>query len=345
MYHFTNDYNVSACPQIMHAMQEDASQKHVGYGKDAHCEKAAIKIQHRLKNKNCDIHFLVGGTQSNLTMIAAALRPHEAIISVDSGHINVHETGAIEASGHKIICVPSLNGLLDPNDIYPIVKKHNDEHMVKIKMVYISNATELGTIYQKQQLKKLRAVCDELDLLLFLDGARLGAAMNASNNDVLWSELCEYLDVFYIGGTKNGALFGEAMIIVNPDLKKDFRYIMKQNGAMLAKGWLLGLQFSTLFEDHLLDELAKHANCCAQKMQEAIIDANFPLLHKTTTNQIFMIANESQREELAKQCTFEVWDSLNQNKTVLRFVTSWDTSEREVAGFIKCINQLRQNAY
>lgn len=335
MYRFCNDYSEGACPAIMQALMDSNDQQSIGYGEDAYCAKAKQVIHKVLHNESCDIHFLVGGTQTNATVISSALRPFEAVIAADSGHINVHETGAIEATGHKVVIAKAIDGKLYADSIRQAVSIHEDEHMVKPAMVYISNATEIGTIYHKSELRELHEVCKELNLYLFMDGARLGSALCAHDNDVQFADLCEYCDVFYIGGTKNGALFGEAVIIVNDDLKKDFRYMIKQKGAMLAKGRLLGIQFLTLFENDRYLTLAKHANEQAMKMQKAIADCGFSFFTKTTTNQLFPILPTSLIRRLEKYYAFETWQTIDATHTAVRFVTSWATPEAEVLNFIR----------
>ena len=238
MYSFKNDYSEGALPAIMELLNKSNFEQTNGYGEDYFCEEAKKKIKDRLQYKACDVHFLVGGTQTNLTVIASALRPYEAVIAADTGHINVHETGAIEASGHKVLTVKGTDGKVTSEAVRKVVLDHEDEHMVKPTMVYISNATEIGTMYLKEELQELYATCKELGLYLFMDGARLGSALMAQNNNITWEDLCSLCDVFYIGGTKNGTLFGEALVIVNEELKKDFRYMIKQRGGLLAKGRL-----------------------------------------------------------------------------------------------------------
>ena len=230
MYSFKNDYSEGALPAIMELLNKSNFEQTNGYGEDYFCEEAKKKIKDRLQYKACDVHFLVGGTQTNLTVIASALRPYEAVIAADTGHINVHETGAIEASGHKVLTVKGTDGKVTSEAVRKVVLDHEDEHMVKPTMVYISNATEIGTMYLKEELQELYATCKELGLYLFMDGARLGSALMAQNNNITWEDLCSLCDVFYIGGTKNGTLFGEALVIVNEELKKDFRYMIKQRG-------------------------------------------------------------------------------------------------------------------
>ncbi|MFR5526928.1 MAG: threonine aldolase family protein, partial [[Clostridium] innocuum] len=276
MYSFRNDYSEGAHPDILKRLLDMNQCQNVGYGEDALCEHAKQMLKEKLQCEDCDIHFLVGGTQANLTVIAAALRPYEAVIAVDSGHINVHETGAVEATGHKVLIADSVDGKITPEGIRKAVHLHEDEHMVKPAMVYISNATEIGTIYHKEELTQIAAVCREYGLYLFMDGARMGAALAAEDNDVSFADLCTYCDVFYLGGTKNGAFFGEAVVIVNDELKKDFRYMIKQRGGMLAKGWLLGVQFAALFEGNRYIEIAAHANRMAQKLQDAMEACGLP---------------------------------------------------------------------
>lgn len=340
MYSFRNDYSEGAHPDILKRLLDMNQCQNVGYGEDALCEHAKQMLKEKLQCEDCDIHFLVGGTQANLTVIAAALRPYEAVIAVDSGHINVHETGAVEATGHKVLIAESVDGKITPEGIRKAVHLHEDEHMVKPAMVYISNATEIGTIYHREDLTQIAAVCREYGLYLFMDGARMGAALAAEDNDVSFADLCTYCDVFYLGGTKNGALFGEAVVIVNDELKKDFRYMIKQRGGMLAKGWLLGVQFAALFEGNRYIEIAAHANRMAQKLQDAMEACGLPFFIKTTTNQIFPILPNMLIEELQKEYAFQVWETMDETHTAMRFVTSWATEEKEVDRFIEFVNAL-----
>lgn len=340
MYSFRNDYSEGAHPDILKRLLDMNQCQNVGYGEDALCEHAKQMLKEKLQCEDCDIHFLVGGTQANLTVIAAALRPYEAVIAVDSGHINVHETGAVEATGHKVLIAESVDGKITPEGIRKAVQLHEDEHMVKPAMVYISNATEIGTIYHREELTQIAAVCREYGLYLFMDGARMGAALAAEDNDVSFADLCTYCDLFYLGGTKNGALFGEAVVIVNDELKKDFRYMIKQRGGMLAKGWLLGVQFAALFEGNRYIEIAAHANRMAQKLQDAMEACGLPFFIKTTTNQIFPILPNMLIEELQKEYAFQVWEAMDETHTAMRFVTSWATEEKEVDRFIEFVNAL-----
>ena len=330
MISFCNDYCVGACCEVLEALQSTNSIQFSGYGLDEICEQAKMEIKRSIQKNDCEIHFLVGGTQANTVVIKSILRPHEAVIACDSGHINVHETGSIEASGHKVLTAPHYNGKLRATDVEKIVKIHKDEHMVKPKMVYISNATEYGTIYTLEELQALRNVCDQYGLYLFLDGARLASAMMSHENNISMFDLAQLCDVFYIGGTKNGALFGEAVVIVNDDLKSDFRYIMKQHGAMLAKGWLLGLQFKVLFENNLYFDLAKHANELAQYLQEELKKKSVSFLINSSTNQIFPIITNEQLEKLMQDFKFEIWEAIDEQHTCIRFVCSFATTKEQV---------------
>lgn len=340
MYSFRSDYSEGALPEIIDLLLSSNMEQTNGYGEDYFCEEAKKKIKNRLKCQSCDIHFLVGGTQTNLTLIASALRPYEAVIAADTGHINVHETGAIEASGHKVLTVEGVDGKVTSKAVREVVLNHEDEHMVKPAMVYISNATEIGTIYLKEELQELYATCKELGLYLFVDGARLGSALMAKNNDIAWEELCSLCDVFYIGGTKNGALFGEALVLTNERLKKDFRYMIKQRGGLLAKGRLLGIQFLGLFQNQNFENAAKHANLMANKLQNVFIEKKIPLFISTTTNQIFPILTDTQMDILSKKYAFQIWKKMDNVHTAVRFVTSWATKEEIVEECVQDILQL-----
>lgn len=340
MYSFRNDYSEGAYPEILKRLSEENKKQHIGYGEDEICKEAKKRIHQKLNNDECDIHFLVGGTQTNLTVISSVLRPFEAVITVDSGHINVHETGAIEATGHKVIAVKGNDGKITPEGIHQAVKTHTDEHMVKPKMVYISNATEIGTVYTKKELEEIRKVCDTYELYLFMDGARLGTALTSSENDLRFEDLCTYCDVFYIGGTKNGALFGEAVVIVSDKLKSDFRYMIKQRGGMLAKGWLIGVQFAELMKDNVYLELADHANKLAQKMQCRLEELGISFFIKTSTNQIFPVLPNEMLKKLGEYIDYQIWEPYDETHTVVRFVTSWATDEKEVEETIKLFEKL-----
>ncbi len=335
MYSFRNDYSEGCLPEIMEAMVKTNLEQTVGYGMDYHCENAVALIRKAIGRPDADVHFLVGGTQANRTAITAFLRPHHAAIAADTGHIAVHETGAIEASGHKVLTAISPNGKLTTADVERIVELHPDEHMVKPKLVYISDSTEVGTIYTKKELEALRAVCDKLGLWLYLDGARLGSALTCKENDLTLEDLAKLTDAFYIGATKNGGIMGEAMVILNPQLKEDFRYHIKQNGGLLAKGRMLGIQFEELFTGDLFFKAAAHANAMAQKLQGCFDRCGIPMVAPSPTNQLFPILPNPLVEKLEKLYDFQVWAKEDDTHTSIRLVTSWATPEEQVDAFIK----------
>lgn len=335
MYSFINDYSEGAHENIINALVESNLKQSVGYGLDEYSEKAKDILKNVLKNDKIDIHFIPGGTQVNLICISSFLKQYEAAIAVDTGHIAVHETGAIESCGHKVITSTSNNGKLSVDMIKKILKVHNDEHMVKPRLVYISNSTEIGTIYKKKELSDLYTYCKENDLIFFIDGARMGSALTSKDNDLELSDLVNLCDAFYIGGTKNGALFGEALIICNESLKKDFRYNIKQKGALLAKGRLLGIQFIELFKDNLFFDLANHANEMAGLIQDALIEEGYELIIKSPTNQIFPILPNTTIEKLREKYLFNIWEEYDENNMVVRLVTSWATKEEKVLEFIE----------
>ncbi len=337
MISFNNDYSEVAHENILEKLKLISQEQNLGYGNDKYTKMAQDILQKHLQNSKVDIHFVVGGTQANLVCLSSFLKPFEAVIACQSGHINVHETGAIEATGHKIVTVKGVNGKILPQEIEEVVLYHNDEHMVKPRVVFISNATEFGTIYTLNELKELRAVCNRHHLYLYLDGARLGSALCAENNDVTLPLLTTLCDAFYIGGTKNGALFGEAIVLVNPDLKQDFRYHIKQKGALLAKGFLLAVQFIGLFEKQLFFDLAHHANLQAKKIRTALHQKNIVERYPSTTNQLFPTLSKDQYEKLAKKHTFSVWEIDQNNEYTVRFVTSWATKNADTDALIKDI--------
>lgn len=341
MYQFQCDYSEGAHPRIMARMLETNLEQTVGYGMDEYCEKARMAIRNTLGRDDADVHFLVGGTQANTTVISSILRPYQGVISASTGHINVHETGAIEHSGHKVLAQPAENGLLEASQIRRVMEEHlaedGPEHTVQPGMVYISFSSEVGTVYSLQQLKDISAVCREYGLPLFIDGARMGYGLSAEGCDVTLADITSLADVFYLGGTKQGALFGEAVVIVNEALKKDFRYHIKQNGGMLAKGRLLGIQFLTLFEDGLYFEVSQHAVSLALKIRDAFRAKGFPFLVDSPTNQQFPILDNATMERLAKDFRFSVWQKVDSEHTAVRFCTSWATRPEAVEALIAAL--------
>ena len=338
MYRFTNDYSEGAHPSILEAMTATNLEGNFGYGCDPHCEHAAALIRQKIGRPDADVHFFVGGTQTNATCICAFLRPHEAAIAAHSGHICVHETGAVEATGHKCIAMPAApGGKLTPELVRQAVAAHPDEHMVKPRLVYVSNTTEVGGVYTTAELEALRAVCDELGLLLYLDGARLASALACGGAS--FEDLGRLCDAFYIGGTKNGAIFGEAVCIMNPALKPDFRYILKQHGGMLAKGWLLGVQFEQLMRSGLYEELGEHSTRMAQQLAEGLKGLGVEFLFESPSNQIFPILPDEVLAKLEGAFHWEVNATLEGGHSCIRLVCSWATQQAAVTAFLLAVEQ------
>ena len=329
MIYFNNDYCEGCHPKILEKLYETNFEQMPGYGTDDHCRRAADHIRRHCGNNDLEVHFLVGGTQANLTVIDAALRSHQGALCAVSGHINVHETGAVEATGHKVLALPSEDGKITARQVRDYVMAHrNDpdgEHTVPPKLVYISNPTELGTLYTLAELTALSETCHELGLYLFLDGARLGYGLAAKGNDVTLADIARLCDVFYIGGTKVGALFGEAVVFSNRALGEDFRYFIKQHGGMLAKGRLLGIQFEVLFEDGLYFELGDYADRLADQLRDKLKDQGCRMLVEGVTNQLFPILPDAVLAELAKKFSFVTMDKIAEDSHAVRFCTSWAT--------------------
>ncbi len=341
---FQCDYNEGAHPSILRRLAETNLEQTPGYGEDVYCAQAAEKIRLSCGDDSLAVHFLVGGTQTNLTVIDAALRPHQGVLCAETGHINVHETGAVEACGHKVLGLPSRDGKITAEDIRKACESHRDsdsfEHMVQPGMVYLSNPTELGTIYSAKELQKIYEVCSEYGVYLFLDGARLGYGLAAPDNDLTLPLIARYTDVFYIGGTKVGALFGEAVVIRNEALKKDFRYLIKQKGGMLAKGRLLGLQFDQLFTDGLYLELSSHAIRLAERIREAIDEKGWPYLVENRTNQIFPIVPDEALEKLGERFCYSYDHRVDETHSAVRFCTSWAAREENVEALCAAIREV-----
>lgn len=341
MYSFKNDYSEGAHPRILEALINCNLQQSEGYGEDEFTEEAIKLIKEKIRRNDVDVHLLVGGTQTNLTAISAFLRPHEAVIAAKTGHVLVHETGAIESTGHKVISVDVEDGKLTKAHIEKVLEEHTDEHMVKPKLVYISNSTEIGTIYKKEELEELSQACKEHDLYFYLDGARLGSALCSKENNMKIHELAQLVDAFYIGGTKGGALMGEALVICKDSLKIDFRYHIKQKGALLAKGRLLGIQFEELFKDNLYFDLAGHANNMAEILKEGIEGLGYNFMINSPSNQIFPILPNKLIEKLEEKYLFIIWEKIDEENSAIRLVTSWATDERMVLEFISDIKSYK----
>lgn len=343
MIYFRNDYSEGAHPKVLQALVETNLVSTPGYGCDEYCACARELLRERFACPNADVHFLVGGTQTNLTAAAAFLRPWEAVIAADTGHIAVHETGAIEATGHKVYVVPGVDGKLAPDAIRTAVRDHQtgtEEHMVLPRMVYVSDSTELGTIYTRAELQALSDTCRELGLYLYLDGARMAMALTAQGNDLVPEDFAQLCDAFYLGGTKNALLFGEALVIVNNALKPHFRNVMKQHGGMLAKGRLLGVQFAAILQDDLWLQTARHANELAQRLAAALTAMGVPLYAASPTNQVFPIFTNAQVEALRQGFSFEFIARVDENHSAIRFVTSWATRPEDVDALICAVRAL-----
>ena len=333
MYSFRNDYSEGAHPRILEALAKTNLVQTVGYGCDPYCAKAAELIRGLCEAPDADVHFLVGGTQTNLVVLDALLQSYESVIAAQTGHINVHETGAIEATGHKVCTVPSPDGKLTPALVDSVVMAHSGEHMVLPRVVYISDTTEVGTVYTKAELTALRDYCDAHDLFLFLDGARLGTALTSPENDLSLPDLARLTDAFYIGGTKNGVLFGEALVMTADC--PHFRWHMKQRGAILAKGRLLGVQFQAILEDGLYFDLARHANNLAFRLRDGIAALGYPFPVPSPSNQQFPVLPNPVVKHLQKLgYEFEIDHAVDEHHTCIRLVTSWATPESAVEAFL-----------
>ena len=342
MYHFESDYLEGCAPQILDALRNTNLEQTLGYGEDLHCACAADRIRYVFDCPDAEVHFLVGGTQANATVIAALLRPHQGVLCAESGHINVHETGAVEHGGHKVLALPAPNGQVAAAQVRNALQAHHSdfsrEHMVQPGMVYISFPSELGTIYTKQELEDLHGVCKEWEIPLFIDGARLGYGLEASGCNLLPKDIARLCDVFYVGGTKQGALFGEAVVFTDTHLADDFRYFIKQNGGMLAKGRLLGIQFETLMNEGLYFQLARRADRLADRIRDAFRRKGVPFLVENTTNQVFPILSTGQIARLADEFGVEPWQGVDETHTAVRFCTSWATPESAIRALETWIN-------
>ncbi|MBR4075008.1 MAG: aminotransferase class I/II-fold pyridoxal phosphate-dependent enzyme [Firmicutes bacterium] len=335
-YSFICDYSEGAHPSVAQALMDLSFEQNSGYNYDKHCAHAAEMVRELIKRPDADVYFMPGGTPTNTISIAGSLKSYEAVIAPSTGHIEIHETGAIEATGHKIISVDNCpDGKLTADIIRRVVGGFEDEHTVVRKMVFLTNPTESGSIYYKSELEEIRKVCDENDMYMYVDGARLGGAITAEGNDVTMEDLGRMCDIFYIGGTKNGALMAEALIINNPAIKKDFRFHIKQRGALTAKGFALGAQFEALLKDDLYFKMADHSNKCAQKMAKVIRELGYKFDVESPTNQIFPILPKPMIEELSQMYEYYVWAPYNDTHSVIRLVCSWATDETKVDEFIE----------
>ncbi len=340
-YSFKNDYSEGAHPKILEALLRTNASCQAGYGADDFSQEAIALLTEKINHPKARIYLIAGGTLANLTIISAMLRPHESVIAAETGHICHHETGAIEATGHKVHAVPVTDGKLRVSDISSILAAHqNFPHQVKPRMVYISNATETGTHYNRKELNALFRYCKKNQLLLFMDGARLANALTAETSDLTLADISRLTDIFYLGGTKNGALIGEAVVICNPRLQNDFQFHMKQKGGLLAKGRVLGLQFTELLRDDLYLDLARYANAQAMRLKKAFQDKGIKFLADTFTNQIFPVLTHQQIQKLQSGYDFYIWKEMEGNRAAVRIVTSWATDAEAVSAMIREIENL-----
>ncbi len=331
---FKDDYSEGAHPEILKLLGETNMRQTIAYGEDEYSNRARKLIKEKVQREEVDIHFVAGGTQANLLVIASVLKPYQSVIAAETAHIQVHETGAIEAGGHKINLIKTDDGKLKVEQIEEVLNSHLDEHMVQPKMVFISNSTEVGTIYSKKELTEISDFCKAKKLYLYMDGARLGSALSSEKNDLSLRDIARLLDVFYIGGTKNGALLGEAILICTDELKKDFRFMMKQKGALLAKSRIIGIQFIALFQDDLFFKLAQHANNAAQKIALGLREKGVEFYLEPAGNQLFPILPNRLIAALQKKYDFYIWSKFSENTSVVRIVCSWASEETAVNEFI-----------
>ena len=342
MIRFECDYTTGAHPKILEALVNTNAEGCPGYGVDIHCERARAMLRELCQAPEAGVHFLVGGTQANATVIAAALRPHQGVLCAETGHIHVHETGAVEATGHKVLALPAENGKITARQIDRYCQDHFDneawEHMVQPGLVYLSQPTELGTVYTLAELEEISQTARRWKLPLFVDGARLACGLAAS--DVTLPDLARLCDVFYLGGTKAGLLFGEAVVITNPALNRDFRYLIKQHGGMLAKGRLLGVQFEAFLTDHLFEEIGRQEVDQAMRLREAFLAKGWDLFVDSASNQQFPILPNGAVAVLRHKYSFEVWEKVDQAHTAVRFCTSWSTTDQDVDALIADIQPL-----
>lgn len=343
MLYFNNDYSEGCHEKVLEALIHSNMEQTPGYGEDDYCRRAADKIR-SLCGKDIPVHFLVGGTQTNMTVIDALLRPHQGALCAVSGHINGHETGAVEATGHKVLPLPSADGKITAEQVAKYVDAHRAdsafEHMAQPKVVYISHPTELGTLYTREELEALSEACHSRGLYLFLDGARLGYALAAKGNDVGMQDIAQLCDVFYIGGTKVGALFGEAVVFGTPSLAEDFRYLIKQHGGMLAKGRLLGVQFDALMTDNLYVEIAETADSQADQIRGTLEKLGVEMLVPGVTNQVFPILPDSVLDKLAEKYVFCEQQRMDDTHRAIRFCTSWATKQENVDSLCRDLERL-----
>lgn len=343
MIFFRSDYGQGAHPKVLEALTNTNAEHTDGYGLDAHCARAAGMIRALVGREDCAVHFMIGGTSCNVTVIAASLRPYESVVAARSGHAYTHETGAVEATGHRVVTMEGVDGKLAPELIDRAWDEYEDEHTALPRMVYLSQPTELGTLYSRAELTAISEKCRERDMLLYVDGARLGAALTAGGSDLSIRELARLCDAFYIGGTKNGALFGEALVISNPAMDDHFRWMIKRQCGMLAKGRLLGVQFEALLDggtDSVYFRMAAHANEMAALLRDGLAALGVPFFAASQTNQAFPILPAAVVKELEKDFFFYEWSPEKDGKITIRLVTAWDTERADVEALLERVRAL-----
>lgn len=347
MQHFGSDYMECAHPAILRRLMETNMEKTPGYGTDIYCERARKRILEACGCPIGEVYFLVGGTQTNSTVIGSVLSSYEGVVAVETGHISVHEAGAVEATGHKVLTVPGTEGKLEPETLKAYMETYygdeNHEHMVWPGMVYISHPTEYGTLYTKEELEQLHEICRAYHMPLYLDGARLGYGLAVDGTDVTLEVIAKNCDIFYIGGTKVGALFGEAVVLPEPGRIPHFFTSIKQRGALLAKGRILGIQFDTLFTDNLYFEISRHAIDMAMKLKRGLLGAGYSFYLDTPTNQQFVILDDRQLAALDGRVSYSFWEKRPDGRTVVRFATSWATQEGDVDALLKILEQVSRD--
>ncbi len=336
-----SDYQIGAHEKIMQRLCETNMMSTSGYGTDEFCESARKRICEACKCPEADVHFLIGGTQANATVIDALLKSYQGVIAADSGHISVHEAGAIEFGGHKVLTIPNKNGKIAGTDLDKYCETFyndgNHDHMVMPGMVYISQPTEYGTLYSLEELTQLSEICKKYKMPLYVDGARLAYALACEENDVKLDDLARLCDVFYIGGTKCGTLFGEAVVIPNKETIPHFFTIIKQHGALLAKGRMLGVQFDTLFEDDLYLNIGKPAIIAANKLRAFFRENGYKLIFENPTNQVFVVLENNLMKKISEVAEFSFWEAYDENNTIVRFASSFATTDDDIDKFIELI--------
>lgn len=345
MVYFLSDYSQGAHPKVMEALAKTNFEHTDGYGLDEHCRHAAEMIQSMIGIDACQVYMMVGGTPCNVTTIAASLRPYESVVALRTGHVYFHETGAVEGTGHRIVTVDGMNGKMTPDLIDKAWEEYEDEHTPLPKMVYISQPTECGSIYSKAEMTAIRHKCAEKNMYLYVDGARLASALTAEDNDLSIKELARLCDAFYMGGTKNGALFGEALVVCNDEINDHFRFMMKRQCSMLAKGRLIGVQFEALLEggeNSIFFEMAAHANQMSKIIWDELTELGIEFYSVSQTNQVFPILPAPIVKELEKEFLFYKWRPEKNGMIPIRLVTGWGTEKKDVEALVQAIKRLYQ---